>query len=86
MFRSAAKASSKALLALIMTGMGDDGVEGLGALKQAGAHVLAQDEPSSVVWGMPGSAVSAGLVDEVLPLGGLAERLLELAGGDRNAS
>lgn len=81
LFRSAARACPNGLLALIMTGMGDDGVKGLGVLKEAGAHVLAQDESSSVVWGMPGSAVNAGMADEVLPLNRLAGRLLELASG-----
>ncbi len=80
LFRSAARASPNALLALIMTGMGDDGVQGLKALKQAGGHVLAQDQASSVVWGMPGSAVRAGVVDEVLALDRIARRLRELVG------
>jgi two-component system, chemotaxis family, protein-glutamate methylesterase/glutaminase len=80
MFTSAAKACPNGILAVIMTGMGDDGVKGLRALKAAGAYVLAQDEATSVVWGMPGSAVRAGLVDEVLPLGSIADRLLKLAG------
>jgi two-component system chemotaxis response regulator CheB len=81
LFCSAVRACPNGVLALIMTGMGDDGVKGLAALKQAGAHVLAQDEASSVVWGMPGSAVRAGVVDEVVPLDRLARRVLELAGG-----
>jgi two-component system chemotaxis response regulator CheB len=56
------------LVALILTGMGNDGTNGLAALKQAGAVVIAQDKESSVVWGMPGSAVEAGYVDKILPL------------------
>ncbi len=59
-------------LAVIMTGMGSDGTEGLGAIKRAGGLVLAQDEASSVVWGMPKAAVDAGVVDVVLPLDSIA--------------
>ena len=83
LFRTAAAACPGGALALIMTGMGDDGVEGLTALKQRPrikVRVLAQDEATSVVWGMPGSAVRAGLVDEVLPLQRLAQRIEELVG------
>ncbi len=56
----------------MLTGMGNDGTAGLGPLKRAGGFVIAQDEASSIVWGMPGSAVAAGLVDAVLPLGEIA--------------
>jgi two-component system chemotaxis response regulator CheB len=75
LFGSAAKIGPRSVLAVILTGMGNDGTEGLGELKQAQATVLAQDEASSVVWGMPGSAVRAGVVDEVLPLGEIPARL-----------
>lgn len=68
LFRSAAKAYPGKVLAIVMTGMGNDGAKALTELKQAGAYVIAQDEKSSVVWGMPGSAVQTGLVDAVLPL------------------
>jgi two-component system chemotaxis response regulator CheB len=68
LFRSAAAVVGGAAVALVLTGMGCDGSQGLGPLKRAGAHVIAQDEASSVVWGMPGSAVATGYVDEVLPL------------------
>lgn len=72
LFRSAASVYQGDVLALILTGMGSDGTRGLAPLKRAGAYVLAQDEASSVVWGMPGSAVAAGVVDEVLPLNDMA--------------
>ncbi len=68
LFRSAAKVYGKSAIAVIMTGMGSDGAKGLILMKEAGAYVVAQDEDSSVVWGMPGSAVAIGVVDEVVPL------------------
>ena len=68
LFRSAAAAYGPGAVGILLTGMGCDGTEGLGVLKRAGAATLAQDEASSVVWGMPGSAVATGYVDEVLPL------------------
>ena len=68
LFRSAAAIPDAAAVAVVLTGMMNDGTRGLGPLKRTGAHAIAQDEATSVVWGMPGSAVAAGLVDEVLPL------------------
>jgi len=68
LFRSAAAAYGGRVIAIVLTGMGCDGAKGLAPLKRAGAFVLAQDEASSVVWGMPGSAVATGTVDEVQPL------------------
>jgi len=85
LFRSAAAALRGDLVAVILTGMGRDGTAGLGAVKRAGGYVLVQDEATSVVWGMPGSAVEAGVADEVLPLGAIAEAVTQLAvGGDSN--
>ena len=57
--------------------MGGDGAKGLEDLKQAGAVAIAQDEESSVVWGMPGRAVRSDLIDEILPLNRIAGRLIE---------
>ncbi|OGV45285.1 MAG: hypothetical protein A2017_08765 [Lentisphaerae bacterium GWF2_44_16] len=68
LFRSAANCCNGNLLAIILTGMGNDGTKGLAPLKRAGAHVIVQDEESSVVWGMPGSAAATGNVDDILPL------------------
>lgn len=59
-------------LAVVMTGMGRDGLHGSARLRAAGGRVVAQDEASSVVWGMPGAVVGAGLADAVVPLDGLA--------------
>jgi len=81
LFRSAAAVLADRCAAIVLTGMGNDGTAGLGALKRAGALVIAQDEATSVVWGMPGSAVAAGLVDEVLPLPQIAAALRAIAGG-----
>jgi len=64
---------------VILTGLGDDGVEGLRAMQSVGGWVIAQDETSSTVFGMPGAAIEAAVVDEVLSLGAIAGRLVELA-------
>jgi two-component system chemotaxis response regulator CheB len=68
LFRSAANVYGGNVIALIMTGMGNDGTHGLRALKRQGASVIAQDEATSIVWGMPGSAVAANCVDRISPL------------------
>ncbi|MDE3205891.1 MAG: chemotaxis response regulator protein-glutamate methylesterase, partial [Acidobacteriota bacterium] len=60
------------LLGVVLTGMGQDGMLGAKAIVEAGGAVLAQDADSSVVWGMPGAVVNAGLAAEVLPLSGMA--------------
>jgi chemotaxis response regulator CheB len=63
-----------------MTGMGRDGAEGLLAIKRAGGLTLAQDQASSVVWGMPRAAVELGAADQVVPLAGLAEAIMRTVG------
>lgn len=78
LFRSAAAVYENHTLAIILTGMGTDGTKGAGALKRAGAYIIAQDEESSVVWGMPGSAQAAGAVDEMLPLGKIPDTVISL--------
>jgi two-component system chemotaxis response regulator CheB len=75
LFRSVAEVVGAAGLGLMMTGMGQDGLAGARQLHAAGGRLLAQDEASSVVWGMPGFVVRAGLVEQVLPLGQLATAL-----------
>jgi two-component system chemotaxis response regulator CheB len=79
LFSSAASAFGGATVAIILTGMGDDGLHGLRAVHAAGGLVIAQDEASSVIYGMPREAVRAGIADAVLPLGQMAARLAEVA-------
>jgi two-component system chemotaxis response regulator CheB len=85
LFASAAQAYGASVAAVILTGMGSDGVEGLKAVKAAGGRVLAQDEASSVVYGMPGEAAAAGVVDAVLSVEEIAPRLAELIAGGNDA-
>jgi two-component system chemotaxis response regulator CheB len=59
--------------------MGDDGARGLKEMRDAGAPTIAQDEATSVVWGMPGAAVRLGAVGEILPLGKVADAVMRLA-------
>jgi two-component system chemotaxis response regulator CheB len=68
LFRSAAEVYGGAAISAILTGMGQDGLRGTALLKASGAYVIAQDEASSVVWGMPGAVATAGLANCVLPL------------------
>lgn len=77
-FGSAAKAVGKRVLAIVLTGMGSDGASGAAELKRAGAQVWAQDQESSVVYGMPQAVARAGVVDRVLPLTRFAEALKEV--------
>jgi two-component system chemotaxis response regulator CheB len=77
LFRSAACHAGRNAIAVILTGMGSDGAQGMLELKKAGAYTIAQDEASCVVYGMPKEAVAAGAVDEVLPLSAVASRVLE---------
>jgi two-component system chemotaxis response regulator CheB len=78
LFESVACAFGSSAVGLILTGMGNDGVDGLRKLRAVGGLVLAQDEPSCVVYGMPGAAVDAGLADRVLPLDSMALALSRL--------
>lgn len=76
LFRSAAMVYGQDLIGIILTGMGKDGTKGSAAIKRAGGCVIAQDETTSVVWGMPGSAVAEGHVDLILPLSEIPETVL----------
>ena len=76
LFSSIGEAYGGAVIAVILTGMGQDGLRGAEILKAQGASILAQDEASSVVWGMPGAVVNAGLADCVLPLDQVVPEIL----------
>ncbi len=78
LFRSVAKVYGAKSVGLIMTGMGQDGLAGAKLMKEAGALILAQDEATSVVYGMPRAVVEAGIADYVLPLGEIASFLQKL--------
>lgn len=77
MFRSLASAYGPRLLSIVMTGMGQDGKKGCEYVKSHGGIVVAQDEASSLVWGMPRAVISAGLQDGIVPLSGMAKMINE---------
>lgn len=79
LFRSVVAGIGAAGIGALLTGMGDDGARGLKEMRDAGAPTVVQDEATSVVWGMPGSAWKLGAADQALPLEAIAGRLLELA-------
>ncbi|WP_426246006.1 protein-glutamate methylesterase/protein-glutamine glutaminase [Nocardioides sp. LHG3406-4] len=76
LFRSAVAAVGPAVLAVVLTGMGSDGERGADLIRQRGGSVIAQDQATSVVWGMPGAVANAGLAELVLPLTGVAPELV----------
>ena len=86
MFRSVAALYGASACAAVLTGMGQDGRGGAKVLREAGAEVVAQDEATSVVWGMPGAVCGAGLADEVLPLDRIAPYLLDRVKVGRSAA
>jgi two-component system chemotaxis response regulator CheB len=76
LFRSVAQAAGGSATGVILTGMGDDGAAGLAEMRDAGAYTIAQDETTSVVFGMPKEAIARGGVEEVLPLGKISGAIL----------
>jgi two-component system, chemotaxis family, protein-glutamate methylesterase/glutaminase len=84
LFTSAIEVWHGGVLAVVLTGMGSDGMRGGKEIVAAGGSVIAQDEASSVVWGMPGAAANAGICAAVLPLGQIAPKLVRLFSGDRS--
>ena len=78
LFNSVAMFAGKNAVGVILTGMGTDGAQGLLEMRKAGASTIAQDQESSIVWGMPGEAVKIGAADYVLPLDNIAEMALSL--------
>ena len=83
LFASAAAVWGPKVLALVLTGMGSDGLRGAQTVIAAGGNVIAQDEATSVVWGMPGQVATAGLCSAVLPIGEIAPQLIRLFTGDK---
>ena len=79
LFRSGANYAGRNAVAVIMTGMGDDGAKGMKELKDAGAYTIAQDEASCVVFGMPKEAIKLGAIDTVLPLDAIAGEVVRMS-------
>lgn len=84
LFQSVAQVYGAAGFGCVLTGMGSDGAQGAAAITAAGGSVIAQDEASSVVWGMPGAVTQAGLASAVLPLNDIAPRIVRVFAGDRS--
>lgn len=78
LFRSVAGVYGAGVLALVLTGMGSDGLAGCQMIRDLGGCILAQDQPTSAVWGMPGAVANAGLAHRILPLGAIATEILRL--------
>jgi two-component system, chemotaxis family, protein-glutamate methylesterase/glutaminase len=84
LFSSAIDVWQGGVLAVVLTGMGSDGMRGGKEIVAAGGSVIAQDEATSVVWGMPGAAANAGICAAVLPLNQIAPKLVRVFSGDRS--
>jgi len=79
LFRSVAQQAGRNAIGVILTGMGKDGALGLKEMRDSGSRTMAQDEATSIVWGMPGEAVAVGGAADVLPLGDIWSRVLQLS-------
>jgi two-component system chemotaxis response regulator CheB len=86
LFESLAQTLGRQALGVLLTGMGEDGAEGLLKIRKAGGHTIAEDESTAVVYGMPAEAVRLGAVSESLPLPAIAPRILELTRSRREAA
>jgi two-component system chemotaxis response regulator CheB len=84
LFTSAIDVWQGGVLAVVLTGMGSDGMRGGKEIVAAGGSVIAQDEASSVVWGMPGAAANAGICAAILPLNQIGAKLVRVFAGDRS--
>ncbi len=86
MFRSVAEVYGPGVLAIMLTGMGQDGLRGCERIREAGGQIVVQDEESSVVWGMPGAVANAGIADQILSLARIPDVILQkvIAKGRRN--
>jgi len=78
LFRSAAQAYGKAVIGVVLTGMGSDGLEGCKSIRKLGGRILVQDRATSAVWGMPGVVAEAGIAHNILPLPAIATELMRL--------
>jgi two-component system, chemotaxis family, protein-glutamate methylesterase/glutaminase len=78
LFESVANVYGRSVVAAILTGMGRDGVHGLRRIRELGGRIIAQDEPTSSVWGMPAAAIDEGLADFVLPISLVSAKLVEM--------
>src|SRR5439155_14130382 len=78
LFRSAANVYGSGVLAVVLTGMGSDGMKACHTIRELGGVVLAQDQATSTVWGMPGAVATAGLANRVLPLQMIAPEILRI--------
>lgn len=78
MFESVARHYWSKIVGVIMTGMGTDGTEGIRFIKEKGATIIAEDQSTCVVYGMPKSAIEAGLVDRVVPLPRISDEIVRL--------
>ncbi|WP_020180709.1 CheB methylesterase domain-containing protein [Methylopila sp. M107] len=83
LFRSAVEVYGAGVVAVVLTGMGSDGAAAVTEVASAGGRVIAQDEATSAVWGMPGAAVATGACSAVLPLSGIGIRIAAWARGER---
>jgi two-component system chemotaxis response regulator CheB len=86
LFRSAAEVYGAGVLAVVLTGMGQDGLRGCECVRAAGGQVLVQDEASSVVWSMPGAVFQAGLAHQMLPLEHLGPEIVRRAQRDQSGA
>jgi len=82
LFKSASDHFGNSLVGVVLTGMGNDGAEGTKFIKQSGGITIAQDESTSMIYGMPLAAVETGCVDMILPLNEIAQKLISLTGGE----
>ena len=77
LFRSTAKIYGAGVLAVVLTGMGQDGLHGCEGIREVGGQIIVQDRDSSVVWGMPGSVANSGLADRVVCLEAMAGEIID---------
>ncbi len=86
LFRSVVECYGGRTLAIVLTGMGQDGLRGCQEVREAGGQIVVQDEATSVVWGMPGFVANAGLADAIVPIGGIALEVTRRIGGGPGTS